>query len=135
VERLGIEQQSIEVEQAGRGSRHGSSLPQGDDGPARFWRAHIRKPSQESLRSAGYGLGPLQAGATAVGPMEHYSFQGPYAYRWCDDQPVERIDLRSGERRRLLLGSRLLRPHQPMGGSTTADIDADETRSRMATWN
>ena len=67
--------------------------------------------------------------------MEHYSFQGPYAYRWCDDQPVERIDLRSGERRRLLLGARLLRPHQPTGGSTPADIDADETRSRMATWN
>ena len=26
--------------------------------------------------------------------MEHYSFQGPYAYRWLDDVPVERIDHR-----------------------------------------
>lgn len=67
--------------------------------------------------------------------MEHYSFQGPYAYRWCDDQPVERIDLRSGERRRLLLGSRLLSPQLPRGAPTPAGADADEPRSRMAAWN
>lgn len=67
--------------------------------------------------------------------MEHYSFQGPYAYRWCDDQPVERIDLRSGERRRLLLGSRLLSPQHPRGSPTPAGADADEPRSRMAAWN
>lgn len=68
--------------------------------------------------------------------MEHFSFQGPYAYRWCDDQPVERIDLRSGERRRLLLGSRLLSPRSPCGGPAAAALgDADDSRSRMAAWN
>lgn len=73
--------------------------------------------------------------------MEHYSFQGPYAYRWSDDQPVERIDLRSGERRRLLLGSPLPSPHLPRTGVTTAAADPtavtdpDEPRSRMAAWN
>lgn len=67
--------------------------------------------------------------------MEHYSFQGPYAYRWCDDQPIERIDLRSGERRRLLLGSRLLRPREAPHGTTAAGSDADDSRSRMAAWN
>ncbi len=69
--------------------------------------------------------------------MEHYSFQGPYAYRWCDDQPVERIDLRSGERRRLLLGSRLLSPQHRRGAPAPAPAgaDADEPRSRMAAWN
>lgn len=67
--------------------------------------------------------------------MEHYSFQGPYAYRWCDDQPVERIDLRSGERRRLLLGSRLLRPREAHYPTTAAGPVADDSRSRMAAWN
>ena len=67
--------------------------------------------------------------------MDHYSFQGPYAYRWCDDQPVERIDLRNGERRRLLLGSRLLSPCPPTGELTGAGIVVDEPRSRMAAWN
>ncbi|MFM7266503.1 MAG: hypothetical protein ACKOZW_13115 [Cyanobium sp.] len=67
--------------------------------------------------------------------MEHFSFQGPYAYRWCDDQPVERIDLRSGERRRLLLGSRPLNPRHPRGEPTRAGTDADAFRSRMAAWN
>ncbi|MEB3333641.1 MAG: hypothetical protein VKP70_01505 [Cyanobacteriota bacterium] len=31
--------------------------------------------------------------------MDQFSFHGPFAYRWIDDVPVERIDLRSGERR------------------------------------
>ena len=67
--------------------------------------------------------------------MEHYSFQGPYAYRWCDDQPVEQIDLRSGERRQLLLGSRLLRSSSPRRPRGDARPDADEPRASMASWN
>ena len=31
--------------------------------------------------------------------MDQFSFHGPFAYRWINDVPVERIDLRSGERR------------------------------------
>jgi hypothetical protein len=41
--------------------------------------------------------------------MDHYSFQGPYAYRWVDDVPVERIRLSDGERRVMRIGER----HQP----------------------
>ncbi len=65
--------------------------------------------------------------------MEHYSFRGPYAYRWLDDLPVERIDLRSGERRPLLLGPRCgsALPSGPTGGSA----GPDEPRALMAAWN
>ncbi len=66
--------------------------------------------------------------------MEQFSFQGPYAYRWADDVPVERIDLRTGERRPVRIG-----PHAapPLGGSGCPPCDADpgSWRARMAAWN
>jgi hypothetical protein len=67
--------------------------------------------------------------------MEHYSFQGPYAYRWLDDVPVERIDLRSGERRCVRIGSRPALPPVPGGGRPPCDSDPQAWRSRMAAWN
>jgi hypothetical protein len=65
--------------------------------------------------------------------MDHYSFQGPYAYRWLHDVPVERIDLRSGERRRLLLSPRCSGPRPPGGGN--GGIEPEEPRALMAAWN
>ena len=65
--------------------------------------------------------------------MDHYSFQGPYAYRWHHDVPVERSDLRSGERRRLSLGPRCSGPRLPGGGN--GGIDPEEPRALMAAWN
>ncbi|MEB3331179.1 MAG: hypothetical protein VKI83_01625 [Synechococcaceae cyanobacterium] len=61
--------------------------------------------------------------------MDQYSFQGFYAYRWIDDIPVERIDLRSGERRPLTLGAP--GPVQPGCGGGRAD----PVRAAMAAWN
>jgi hypothetical protein len=66
--------------------------------------------------------------------MEHYSFQGPYAYRWQDDVPVERIDLRSGERRVVWIGPRRS-PPLASGGCSPCDADPQGWRARMATWN
>lgn len=65
--------------------------------------------------------------------MEHYSFQGPYAYRWLHDVPVERIDLRSGERRPLLLGPRCCSPSPPRASGGGAE--PEEPRALMAAWN
>jgi hypothetical protein len=43
--------------------------------------------------------------------MDHYSFQGPYAYRWVDDVPVERIRLSDGERRVMHIEERYQAAH------------------------
>jgi hypothetical protein len=61
--------------------------------------------------------------------MEHYSFQGAFAYRWLNDVPVERIDLRNGERRALRLGPR--RFPSPGGNAD----EGEGWRARMAAWN
>jgi hypothetical protein len=66
--------------------------------------------------------------------MDHYSFQGPYAYRWQDDVPVERIDLRSGERRVVWIGPRRS-PPRPGGPCPPCDGDPQGWRAHMASWN
>lgn len=64
--------------------------------------------------------------------MDQFSFQGPYAYRWVDHVPVERIDLRSGVRQLLRLGERLGAPATPpqCHKEPTARL-----RAAMASWN
>lgn len=60
--------------------------------------------------------------------MDHYSFQGPYAYRWVNDVPVERIRLSNGERRLIHIGER----HRfvPPAATTPTGL-----RALMAAWN
>jgi hypothetical protein len=78
--------------------------------------------------------------------MDQFSFHGPFAYRWIDDVPVERIDLRSGERRPIEMGKGGIPPVVP--GEDPADAlpcsrddaateSARETivRAAMAAWN
>lgn len=65
--------------------------------------------------------------------MDHFSFQGPFAYRWIDDVPVERIDLRSGERLPIeVIGS-------PMASATNGTEPREPSqavvRAAMAAWN
>ena len=64
--------------------------------------------------------------------MDQFSFHGPFAYRWIDDVPVERIDLRSGERRPIEVGKGGLPPVLP--GEDPADAlpcsSADAPRAR-----
>lgn len=64
--------------------------------------------------------------------MDQFSFHGPFAYRWIDDVPVERIDLRSGERRPIEVGKGGLPPVLP--GEDPADTlpcsSADAPRAR-----
>jgi hypothetical protein len=77
--------------------------------------------------------------------MDQFSFQGPFAYRWIDDVPVERIDLRSGERCPIAVGAGGLAPLPPeedpacgLAASCAAGEDwASETivRAAMAAWN
>jgi|GEM_PF-1764484 len=64
--------------------------------------------------------------------MDHFSFQGPYAYRWVNDVPVERIHLRSGERHAIDIGDRCLLP-APRG--STAPEGEQAVRAAMAAWN
>jgi hypothetical protein len=78
-------------------------------------------------------------------PMDQFSFQGPFAYRWIDDVPVERIDLRSGERCPIAVGAGGLTPlppeEDPACGlappGAAGDEGASETivRAAMAAWN
>ncbi|MFM7361555.1 MAG: hypothetical protein ACKO6F_11570 [Cyanobium sp.] len=75
--------------------------------------------------------------------MDHYSFQGPYAYRWVNDVPVERIHLANGERREIRLGERRTIVPAPVGAGTgdasgaAADAVAEigALRALMAAWN
>ena len=64
--------------------------------------------------------------------MDQFSFHGPFAYRWIDDVPVERIDLRSGERRPIEVGKGGLPPVLP--GEDPSDAlpcsSADVPRAR-----
>jgi hypothetical protein len=78
--------------------------------------------------------------------MDQFSFHGPFAYRWIDDVPVERIDLRSGERRSIEVGGCGIPPvslpersvdTQASPGEEARDGEASETvvRAAMAAWN
>ncbi|MEB3243124.1 MAG: hypothetical protein VKO44_05755 [Cyanobacteriota bacterium] len=78
--------------------------------------------------------------------MDQFSFHGPFAYRWINDVPVERIDLRSGERRPIeVVNHGLPRDFQPScpctDGDDRRDISADppggdqQVRAAMAAWN
>jgi hypothetical protein len=78
--------------------------------------------------------------------MDQFSFQGPFAYRWIDDVPVERIDLRSGERRPIEVASSGLPPTlpettpatpRPAPGDPCGEEAPSETvvRASMAAWN
>lgn len=65
--------------------------------------------------------------------MDQFSFHGPFAYRWINDVPVERIDLRNGERMAIeVIGN----PIQP-GPNPACWEEASEAvvRSAMAAWN
>jgi hypothetical protein len=78
--------------------------------------------------------------------MDQFSFHGPFVYRWIDDVPVERIDLRSGERRPIEVGTGGIPPVRPGEGPARAgpfsDAGAEEeavsetvVRAAMAAWN
>ncbi|MFN9547822.1 MAG: hypothetical protein ACK6AD_12285 [Cyanobacteriota bacterium] len=81
--------------------------------------------------------------------MDQFSFHGPFAYRWIDDVPVERIDLRSGERRSIEMGLGRIppvareadpaSPPLPLGEAHSDDGPAEATetlvRAAMAAWN
>lgn len=82
--------------------------------------------------------------------MDQFSFHGPFAYRWIDDVPVERIDLRSGERRSIEVGAGGIPPELPgeegavAGLPLPGDLDGDGpeesaseavVRAAMAAWN
>jgi hypothetical protein len=65
--------------------------------------------------------------------MDEFSFHGPFAYRWINDVPVERIDLRSGERLAMEVGGFVL-------DSLAEDPLEEEpsqswVRAAMAAWN
>lgn len=67
--------------------------------------------------------------------MDQFSFQGPFAYRWVDHTPVERIDLRSGERHAIEVGDRCLLPAPLPAGDTPAETSLQRVRAAMAAWN
>jgi hypothetical protein len=76
--------------------------------------------------------------------MDQFSFQGPFAYRWIDDVPVERIDLRSGERCSIAMGPGGLDPQcageappplDSLGGAGEAGVSETIVRAAMAAWN
>lgn len=77
--------------------------------------------------------------------MDQFSFQGPFAYRWIDDVPVERIDLRSGERCPIAVGAGGLTPlppeAEPACGLASTGAAGEEggseaiVRAAMAAWN
>jgi hypothetical protein len=78
--------------------------------------------------------------------MDQFSFHGPFAYRWIDDVPVERIDLRSGERRPIEVGAGGIPPvlagEDPADGrplssddAVTESASATIVRAAMAAWN
>lgn len=77
--------------------------------------------------------------------MDQYSFHGPFAYRWIDDVPVERIDLRSGERLPIEVISSdlastmgpapLSAPMQDASEPTWQEQSDTIVRAAMAAWN
>ena len=81
--------------------------------------------------------------------MDQFSFHGPFVYRWINDVPVERIDLRSGERNPIEMGcggrpptppaSSVDHPATPipMGADAVKEGSMEDTewRAAMAPWN
>jgi hypothetical protein len=78
--------------------------------------------------------------------MDQFSFHGPFAYRWINDVPVERIDLRSGERRPIeVISGAGSAAHpadppvnpMPLGGEAHPDGPPEDNqwRAAMAAWN
>ncbi len=77
--------------------------------------------------------------------MDQFSFHGPFAYRWIDDVPVERIDLRSGERLPVEVISGGIAPGLGPGPPGAAinpcpddagdDLPDSSLRASMAAWN
>lgn len=78
--------------------------------------------------------------------MDQFSFHGPFAYRWIDDVPVERIDLRSGERRSIAVGSDGIPPvppgddpanPRPLSTPASPEVCPSQrvVRAAMAAWN
>lgn len=65
--------------------------------------------------------------------MDQYSFQGPFAYRWIDDVPVERIDLRSGERLAIEMAGSAIDTGVELG--CAGDPSEAMVRAAMASWN
>jgi hypothetical protein len=65
--------------------------------------------------------------------MDQFSFCGPFAYRWIDDVPVERIDLRSGERLAIEVISSPI--HPGLEQSCWEEASEAVVRSAMAAWN
>jgi hypothetical protein len=67
--------------------------------------------------------------------LDQFSFQGPFAYRWVDDIPVERIDLRSGDRHAIEIGDRCLLPAPLPAGDVREETPLQRVRAAMAAWN
>lgn len=65
--------------------------------------------------------------------MDEFSFHGPFAYRWIDDVPVERIDLRSGERLAMEVGGFVMDPVAE--GPEGEEPSQSGVRAAMAAWN
>lgn len=70
--------------------------------------------------------------------MDQFSFHGPFAYRWINDVPVERIDLRSGERLPIGVISSGLPPDllaPPLDRPPSMGEEEESMRAAMAAWN
>jgi hypothetical protein len=65
--------------------------------------------------------------------MDEFSFHGPFAYRWINDVPVERIDLRSGERLSMEVGGFVL--DSLVEDSSGEEPSQSGVRAAMAAWN
>jgi hypothetical protein len=78
--------------------------------------------------AAGQAGGSAGTGSAGITGMDQFSFHGPYAYRWVEDVPVERIHLLTGERRTIEIGDPC--PVSPPRLST-----ASAQRAAMASWN
>lgn len=85
--------------------------------------------------TGGSGAGPGWRHEPCRVGLDQFSFQGPFAYRWVDDIPVERIDLRSGERHAIEIGNCCLLPAPLPAGESAAESPLQRVRAAMAAWN
>ena len=65
--------------------------------------------------------------------MDQFSFHGPFAYRWINNVPVERIDLRSGERLPVEVGGFV--PNPVADCASVEPPTRSGVRAAMAAWN
>ncbi len=65
--------------------------------------------------------------------MDQFSFHGPFAYRWINHVPVERIDLSSGERRAIEVIGTVLNSGAAAEGQE--EPSGALVRAAMAAWN